>query len=145
METLQRLTRRQVEALEIIGGRETPDRGVPLNAVAASLRISPPSALTHLTQLEKLGLVTRYRGKSRLSSAGVNTLVEYRRHHRIAEGLFSQLGLSPQAVCAAAREVDLAISHDTVERIYAAEGHPALCPHGEPITPPRNRRGGGNP
>lgn len=141
METLLRLTRRQVQTLEVIGIQETPDRGVSLNAVALSLEISPPSALGHLTQLEKLGLVSRYRGKTRLSSKGVNTLVEYRRHHRIAEGLFSHLGLSPKAICAAAKEVDLAISHETVERIYAAAGHPAVCPHGEPITSHSGRRG----
>ena len=135
METLLKLTRRQVETLESVHALEGDRRGAALRDVARELRISPPSALAHLTQLESHGLVARYRGKTRLSPAGVETLVEYRRHHRVAEGLFSQLGLSPDAVCAAAREVDLAISHETVAEICAAEGHPETCPHGEPIGP----------
>jgi DtxR family Mn-dependent transcriptional regulator len=142
VETLLKLTRRQVETLEAVNARETTDRGVPLNVLAIDLKISPPSALGHLTQLEKLGLVARHRGKTRLSSQGVETLVEYRRHHRIAEGLFSHLGLSPAAVCAAAKEVDLALSHETIERVCDAEGHPSVCPHGDPIPPCPTRRGG---
>ncbi|HKS59912.1 MAG TPA: metal-dependent transcriptional regulator [Thermoplasmata archaeon] len=143
MEPLQRLTRRQVETLETIGARETTERGVPLNAIASALKVRPPSALGHVTPLEAIGLVVRYRGKSRLTPRGRNTLVEYRRHHRVAENLFSRLGLSPDDTCAAAREVDLALSHETVERVCAAEGHPAVCPHGEPISPcppPRRRK-----
>ncbi len=135
METLGRLTRRQVETLQGIGRRETEERGVPLKTLAETLRVRPPSALAHLTQLEALGLVTRYRGKTRLSPRGRSTLVEYQRHHRIAENLFSQLGLPPDDVCAAAREVDLAISHRTIERLCEAERHPAVCPHGESIPP----------
>lgn len=135
METLQRLTRRQVDALRTIASRETPGRGVSLKSTAAFLNVSPPSALGYLTPLEEMGLIARRRGKSWLTPKGRTTLVEYQRHHRVAESLFGRLGLAPQDTCEAAREVDLAISHQTVERICAAEGHPATCPHGEPIPP----------
>jgi Mn-dependent DtxR family transcriptional regulator len=136
MEALGRLTRRQVDALRAIGPRETTEHGVSLKLIAASLKVRPPSALAHVTPLEKFGLVERHRGKPRL---------EYQRHHRVAETLFSQLGLSAEATCAAAREVDLSLSHQTVERVCAAEGHPSVCPHGEPITPCSDRKGGGSP
>ncbi|MFZ0830129.1 MAG: metal-dependent transcriptional regulator [Thermoplasmata archaeon] len=142
METLQRLTRRQVDALRAIAGGETADHGVPLKSTAASLRVSPPSALGYLTPLEAMGLIARHRGKSRLTPRGRTTLVEYQRHHRVAESLFSQLGLAPEATCEAAREVDLAISHHTVEQLCAAEGHPSVCPHGAPITPCSDRNTG---
>ena len=142
VETLLKLTRRQVETLEVVSAHESADRGVPLIVLAGDLRISSPSALAHLTQLEKFGLVSRHRGKTRLSPKGVNTLIEYRRHHRIAEGMFTQLGLAPEAVCAAAREVDLALSHETIERVCDAEGHPSVCPHGNPIPPCSARKGG---
>jgi Mn-dependent DtxR family transcriptional regulator len=135
METLQKLTRRQVEALQSILAQETPERGVSLNAVAAMLRLTAPSALGHLTPLEELGLVVRHRGKSRLTEGGRRTLVEYQRHHRVAETLFGRLGLPPEETCAAAREIDLAISHRTIEEICRAQDHPAECPHGEPIAP----------
>ena len=113
METLQRLTRRQVDALRAIGSRETPEHGVSLKVTADFLKVTPPSALGHLTPLEEMGLISRYRGKSRLTPRGRSTLVEYQRHHRVAESLFGQLGLAPQDTCEAAREVDLAISHHT--------------------------------
>jgi Mn-dependent DtxR family transcriptional regulator len=143
METLQRVTRRQLDVVRTIAGRETPERGVALKVIASALRVRPPSALGLLTPLESLGLVARYRGKTRLTAKGRAALIEYQRHHRVAEHLFSQLGLSPDATCAAAREVDLALSHQTVELVCAAEGHPEVCPHGAPITPcsaskPRN-------
>ncbi|HEV8050677.1 MAG TPA: iron dependent repressor, metal binding and dimerization domain protein, partial [Thermoplasmata archaeon] len=59
----------------------------------------------------------------------------YQRHHRVAETLFGSLGLPPAATCAAAREIDLAISHRTVEEVCRAQQHPASCPHGDPIAP----------
>lgn len=135
METLQQLTRRQVDALKAVGDQETPDRGASLKSVALALRVRPPSALGSLTPLEQRGLIVRRRGKSRLTSRGRTTLLEYQRHHRVAETLFADAGFSPEASCAAAREVDLALSHRTVETVCRAESHPRQCPHGEPIAP----------
>ena len=135
METLQRLTRRQLDVLQVISSEETAERGAALNALAASLKLTPPSVLGHLTPLEHLGLVLRYRGKTRLTQRGRSTLLEYRRHHRVAETLFGRLGLPPGETCAAAREIDLALSHRTVEEVCRAQQHPAACPHGEPIAP----------
>ncbi|HXQ79385.1 MAG TPA: metal-dependent transcriptional regulator [Thermoplasmata archaeon] len=135
METLQRLTRRQLDTMQAIRARETPERGVSLKAIAATLKLTAPSALGHLTPLEQLGLVSRYRGKSRLTEKGRGTMREYQRHHRVAETLFGSLGLKPAESCAAAHEIDLAISHRTVEEVCRAQQHPAACPHGAPITP----------
>jgi Mn-dependent DtxR family transcriptional regulator len=106
-----------------------------LKLIAASLHLTAPSALAHVTPLEELGLVGRHRGKSRLTNKGRTTLLEYRRHHRVAESLFGSLGLSPLETCAAALEIDLAMSHRTVEELCRAQQHPTVCPHGEPIPP----------
>lgn len=135
METLQRLTHRQVEALRIIATRQTDSRGASLKAIASGMHVQPPSALAHLGPLEELGLISRYRGKSRLTDKGRGTLQEYQRHHRVAETLFGSLGLAPAETCAAAHEIDLAISHRTVEEICRAQQHPSECPHGAPIAP----------
>jgi DtxR family transcriptional regulator, Mn-dependent transcriptional regulator len=141
METLGKLSRRQLDTLHAVASNETLERGVALGTIASSLGVSPPSALGHLTSLEGLQLVSRYRGKSRATQKGRNTLAEYRRHHRIAESLFGNLGLSPREVCRAAQEVDLALSHVTIERLCGAEGHPSVCPHGAPIPPCAGQRG----
>lgn len=143
METLNRLTRRQLDTLQAVAACETTERGAPLKAVAAKLKLSAPSALVHLTPLEELGLVARHRGKSRVSGRGRATLEEYRRHHRVAETLFGRLGLSPTETCVAAREIDLALSHRTVEELCRAQQHPVECPHGAPIAPCRSAARGG--
>ncbi|HEV2165838.1 MAG TPA: metal-dependent transcriptional regulator [Thermoplasmata archaeon] len=135
VEMLQRLTRRQLESLQAIRANEKPERGAALKLVAASLGLTSPSALTHLGPLEELGLIVRYRGKSRLTERGLRTVLEYQRHHRVAETLFGGLGLGPSETCKAAREIDLALSHRTVEEVCRAQKHPGLCPHGEPIAP----------
>ncbi len=145
MEPLENLDRRQVETLMIVRRGQTDEKGASLTFVARSLRIRPPSALGRLTTLERLGLVIRYRGKTRLAPRGEACLSEYRRHHRVAENLFRQLGLSAEATHAAALEVDLALSHRTINRLCEAEGHPTECPHGEPIAPCSGTPRGGAP
>jgi DtxR family Mn-dependent transcriptional regulator len=135
MELLERLNRRQLEALTAVRKGQTEEKGASLNSIARTLRIRPPSALGRLTTLERLNLITRYRGKSRLTSRGEACLSEYRRHHRVAESLFQRVGLSLEATHNAALEIDLALSHRTIDRLCEAEGHPKECPHGEPIDP----------
>ncbi len=142
METLQRLTRRQVDALRLVARRDAGGPGVPLNAVAEGLGVTAPSALALLGPLESNGLIARFRGKSRLTSRGRSCLDEYLRHHRVAESLFARAGLPREATHAAALEVDLALSHRTVQEICEAEGHPSVCPHGRPIAPCSSSGGG---
>ncbi len=142
VETLQQLTHRQVETLRVIAARQDDARGTRLKDVASDLRVKPPSALAHLGPLEELGLIIRFRGKSRLTDRGSRTLLEYQRHHRVAETLFGNLGLGPEATCAAAHEIDLAISHRTVDQVCRAQQHPSSCPHGAPITPCRSSNAG---
>ncbi len=142
MEPLQKLTRRQLETLRLIAAEERGDRGVALRAIASGLSVRSPTALAHLGPLEQLGLVVRHRGKSRTTARGKECLTEYLRHHRVAESMFSRAGLSPSATHVAALEVDLVLSHQTVEEICEAAGHPKVCPHGEPIAPCSHPRGG---
>ncbi len=133
METLQQLTRRQVDALRAVATQETAEHGAPLKSIGSALHVQPPSALECLTPLEQRGLIVRHRGKSRLTARGRSTLLEYQRHHRVAETLFGSLGLTPEDTCAAAREIDLALSHRTIEEVCRAQQHPSACPHGQPI------------
>ena len=148
MEPLQRITRRQLDALRSIARGPARGRGVPLNSIARALGVKAPSALAHLGPLEELGLITRSRGKSLVTRQGFACLDEYVRHHRVAESLFARAGLAADATHEAALEVDLALSHRTVQVLCEAEGHPSTCPHGHPIAPcapgpAAGRRGGG--
>lgn len=138
MEVLHRLTRKQLTVLEKISIYRETDNGVSLKMLAASLRIQPPSALFHVRALQNEGLVGRRAGKTWITKKGVNCISEYRRHHRIAELMFTKLSFAPEDACRAALEIDLALTHATVEKVCSAEGHPSSCPHGEPIGPCRN-------
>jgi Mn-dependent DtxR family transcriptional regulator len=150
MEPLQRLTRKQLEVLQRVESLTVLSRGVPLKQLAKVLRIRPPTALGHLVVLQSMGLVVRECGKSRISPRGAVCLKEYVRHHRVAETLFAEAGLSAEDACEAAREVDLALSHAVVEKVCESERHPVRCPHGQVIDPCREsgnhaasaRRGG---
>jgi hypothetical protein len=42
MEALQKLTRRQLETLQAIVARETPERGVSLKLIASSMHMTAP-------------------------------------------------------------------------------------------------------
>lgn len=135
MELLQRLTRKQLDTLQRVDRFETEARGAALNDLARSLRVRPPTALAHLTALAELGLVVRSHGKTRLSGRGHACLREYIRHHRVAETVFAEAGLSAEDACVAAHEIDMGLSHNIVEKVCRSERHPATCPHGEPIDP----------
>ena len=143
METLQRLTEKQLGTLRSVERLEMPPGGVALTRLARRLRVSAPTALAHLTVLEGFGLVSRARGKTWLTRAGRQCLKEYVRHHRVAETLFAEAGLSPEDACEAAHEVDLRLSHRIVEQVCASERHPARCPHGQPIDPCQSARAAG--
>jgi Mn-dependent DtxR family transcriptional regulator len=138
VEPLQRLTRKQLETLQYVEHAGTTGHGVPLKDLARRFRIASPTALGHLTALEQLGLVERFRGKTKATRRGSETLREYVRHHRVAETIFADAGLTAIEACEAAREVDLALSHDVVEKLCRSERHPEVCPHGEAIEPCRD-------
>lgn len=133
MEDLQKLTKKQLTTLQVINDNSDSTKGVSLKKIASELNIKPPSALELVRALEALDLVERTSGKTRLSESGMKCLEEYNRHHRIAEILFSHF-LSPEECHKAANEIDLSISHEVIDMICAAEGHPRTCPHGNPIT-----------
>jgi Mn-dependent DtxR family transcriptional regulator len=130
---VDRLTRRQLEALTLVSTTEARGQGVPLRVVAAALRLRPPSAMAHLNHLEALGLLRCYRGKRGTTPKGHDSLNEYLRRHRVTEIAFSRAGLPPDESHTAALEVDLSLRSRTVDVICKASGHPTACPHGFPI------------
>jgi Mn-dependent transcriptional regulator len=135
VEVLQRLTRRQLEVLQLVETLPATRKGVSLEDIANSLSIKPPSALEHVRTLQFLGLVKRVSGKTRITVRGRACLDDYQRHHRIVENIFYRMKLPADEACRAAREIDMALSHDIVERLCSIQGHPKECPHGKPIPP----------
>ncbi len=134
MEVLQRISRRQLLALRLIEKWQSSKGAMPLKDIAMSMGIKPPSALEILRPLESLGLIERISGKSKLSKAGEDCLIEYRRRHRLVEILLASV-LDEGKIHEAAIEIDMSVSKKTADSVCVAMGHPDTCPHGEDIAP----------
>ena len=107
------------------------------NALAAKLKVSPPSVTGMIQKLasSKPPLVEyqKHQGVT-LTRDGKRAALEVIRHHRLLEAwLVQTLGYSWDEVHEEAERLEHVISEDFERRIAAAMGHPLRDPHGEPI------------
>jgi DtxR family Mn-dependent transcriptional regulator len=103
--------------------------------LAARVGVSAPAVSKMLRRLTELRLVEHrpYQGVS-LTPAGEKMALEIIRHHRLLEiYLVQALGYGWDEVHAEAERLEHHISEEFEERIDALLGHPAACPHGDPI------------
>lgn len=103
--------------------------------LAARIQVSAAAVSKMLKRLTELRLVdhTPYHGVL-LTPAGEKMALEIIRHHRLLElYLVQALGYEWDAVHAEAERLEHHISEEFEERIDALLGHPAACPHGDPI------------
>lgn len=104
-------------------------------ALAARLHTTAPAATKMLGRLRALKLADYipYHGV-RLTAGGEKVALEVIRHHRLLELYLSQaMGYAWDEVDAEAEKLEHVISEEFEARIDALLGHPALCPHGDPI------------
>jgi DtxR family Mn-dependent transcriptional regulator len=118
---------------------ELTDDGRPAstNALAARLKISPPSVTGMIQKLAtaKPALVEyqKHQGVT-LTREGRRAALEVIRHHRLLEAwLVQTLGYTWDEVHEEAEKLEHVISEDFERRIAAAMGHPLRDPHGELI------------
>ena len=107
------------------------------NALAAKLKVSPPSVTGMIQKLasSKPPLVEyqKHQGVT-LTKDGKRAALEVIRHHRLLEAwLVQTLGYSWDEVHEEAERLEHVISEDFERRIAAAMGHPLRDPHGELI------------
>lgn len=82
---------------------------------------------------------TPYHGV-RLTTAGEKAALEVIRHHRLIEQYLAQaMGYTWDEVDAEADRLEHVISEEFEARMDALLGHPAVCPHGDPIPTPDGR------
>lgn len=103
--------------------------------LAERLGYAPPSVSTMLKRLERAGLVTV--GNTReieLTDGGRLRAESVVRRHRLAERLLTDiLGLEWHLVHEEAARWEHVISDAVEARMIEVLGHPATCPHGNPI------------
>ena len=107
------------------------------NALAAKLKISPPSVTGMIQKLatSKPPLVEYHKHQGvMLTRDGKRAALEVIRHHRLLEAwLVQTLGYSWDEVHEEAERLEHVISEDFESRIAAAMGNPLRDPHGELI------------
>lgn len=110
---------------------------VATNEVAQYMGVSPASASIMLKRLDEMGLVehTPYRGII-LTADGESLARRLLRIHRLTERLLTDIiGLPWNDVHDIACKLEHYIAPEIADKISEALGHPATCPHGNPIDP----------
>lgn len=112
---------------------------VSTSALADRLDVSAPAVNRMITKLKDAGLLEHepYQG-IRLTATGQREALKVLRRHRIAEAfLVNVMGFKWHEVYAEADRMAQGLSDTLTERMAAMAGHPATCPHGEPIPTPQ--------
>ena len=108
---------------------------VATQELAHRLGVSAPAVSKMLRRLAELRLIshTPYR-VVKLTRAGEKMALEIIRHHRLIElYLVQAMGFSWDSVHEEAERLEHHISEEFEDRIDQLLGHPATCPHGDPI------------
>lgn len=103
--------------------------------LAERLGVSAPAVSKMLRRLAELKLTIRTPHQGvRLTRAGERMALEIIRHHRLLERYLVQaMGYSWDRVHEEAERLEHHISEEFEDRIDVLLGHPATCPHGDPI------------
>lgn len=108
---------------------------VSTSALADMLAVSPPAVNRMVARLREFDLIDHepYQG-IRLTVAGEREALRQLRLHRIAEVfLVNVMGFKWHEVHEEADRISRDLSQMLAERMLDMAGHPACCPHGEPI------------
>lgn len=114
---------------------QTEAASVSTSALSERMGTTAAAVTKMLKSLAERNLVayTPYHGV-RLTPAGAQIALEVIRHHRLLELYLAQaMGYSWDQVDAEADKLEHVISEDFEARMDALLGHPAACPHGDPI------------
>jgi DtxR family transcriptional regulator, Mn-dependent transcriptional regulator len=108
---------------------------VATQQLADRLGVSAPAVSKMMRRLAELRLISHAPYQSvELTRAGEKMALEIIRHHRLLElYLVNAMGFTWDSVHEEAERLEHHISEDFEDRIDELLGHPAACPHGDPI------------
>ncbi len=109
--------------------------GAATGALAERLGVSSPAVVRMLRRLERAGLVRRkpYRGAVLTRAGELEALRSIRRHRLLEAFLVKVMGFGWHEVHDHAHLLEPAINDEFEDRMDEVAGHPATCPHGDPI------------
>ncbi len=119
-----------MESVQSLSGSGWPAR---VKDIAASMDVSPPTAVGFLEKLVQKSLVEKGPNGYRLSQSGSVSLSEATRAHRLFETLLARTGMPLEEACRIASAVGVEVNSAAMEKICAHLSHPDSCPHGRPI------------
>lgn len=115
------------------------EAGLPMTAanVARAMQLSAPTVHEMIRRLEADGFITRDADKSiRFTDSGLKQAEDIVSRHRLIERFLTDvLGIPWDEVHEEAERLEHAMSPVLQERMLAAIGDAATCPHGHPIHP----------
>lgn len=117
------------------------NRYVAMSDIADEMKVTAPAVTRMVQRLQESGYVIHepYRGIL-LTETGEREALRFIRKHRIVERfLVDVMKFDWHEVHLAADQLGAGVSERVVERMAELAGHPARCPHGEPI-PTRDGR-----
>jgi DtxR family Mn-dependent transcriptional regulator len=123
---------RYLEAIFYLHAEEQPARP---GRLASWLGVAAPSVTEALRRLERDGLVAFDPAHQVIfTTAGREAAAAIVRRHRVLERwLTTELGFDWVAADEEAHALAAAMSDRVLDRLYDRLGHPATCPHGNPI------------
>jgi DtxR family Mn-dependent transcriptional regulator len=109
--------------------------GASTQELAVRLGVSAPAVSKMMRRLAELRLISHAPYQSvELTRAGEKMALEIIRHHRLLElYLVQAMGFTWDNVHEEAERLEHHISEEFEDRIDELLGHPATCPHGDPI------------
>jgi DtxR family Mn-dependent transcriptional regulator len=121
--------------LQVIYNMTREGKTVIAARLADKMGVAAPTVWATLQRMQRDNLVeVKERKEIFLSKAGWEAAESIIRRHRLAERLLTDLlGLKWHEAHEEAHRIEHAISPRVEEQILAVLGHPATCPHGNPI------------
>lgn len=120
-------------AIYVLQQEEAPDRVVSAR-VAEYLGVSSVSVSRALNRLQRSGDVEQKVPVIALTERGLRRAVAFLRRHHVAERwLTDELGLDWVLAHQEAEHLAKALSEQVTQALWERLGHPARCPHGNPI------------
>ncbi len=128
-----RITKKERDALIILGNHIDEEFPVRLVDLSDEMSLKPPTILNLLKRLEDKGYVEREKGMTVLTKSGVSRYREIVENHRILETLMVKNGMDLDRACVISENIDFLIDHESIDNIFEKIGKPSKCPHGRKI------------
>ncbi len=132
-----KLTQCEVKYLKALYDLQSGCEGIfiSISDVASYVRVSMPTAVEYLKNLEKKGYIIYLKrfGVS-LSSNGFKLIKKLIWKHRVLETcIYTTTKIDPDRICNAIRNIELYLDDEFIRDIYKRLGKPKCCPHGREI------------